>query len=84
MSLRCVLNRHLDAASVLPDHGADVDLGEQNGRVPLVSTNGRRNLEAMRLLFERGATRTCRMVHSGFCHITHRTMDDLKSYDWVL
>ena len=46
---------HLDAASVLLGHGADVTLGDRDGRIPLVRAYDCRNLEAMRLLLERGA-----------------------------
>jgi hypothetical protein len=46
---------HLDAARVLLDHGADVNMGNQSGKPPLVTAYRRRNLEAMRLLLEYGA-----------------------------
>ena len=47
--------RHLDAASVLLDHDADMNLGDRDGRTPLVRAYDCRNLDAMRLLLARGA-----------------------------
>jgi len=46
---------HLDAARVLLHHGADVNLGDRDGRIPIVRAYDCRNLEAMRLLLGSGA-----------------------------
>ena len=46
---------NLEIASVLLDHGANTDLEDQDGRLPLVRAYDRRNIEAMRLLLEYGA-----------------------------
>jgi len=46
---------HLGVAGVLLDHGADMNLGDRDGRIPLVMAYDCRNVEAMRLLLERGA-----------------------------
>jgi len=48
---------HLDAARVLLNHGADKNLGDQDGKTPLAIAFDRGNLEAMQLLLERGANR---------------------------
>jgi ankyrin repeat protein len=46
---------NLEIAHVLLDHGANTNLEDQDGRVPLVKAYDRRNVEAMRLLLEHGA-----------------------------
>ena len=46
---------HLDAARVLLHHGANVNLGDRDGRIPIVRAYDCRNLEAMRLLLGSGA-----------------------------
>jgi ankyrin repeat protein len=46
---------HLDTARVLLDHGADVNLENQDGKTPLVKAYRRRNLETMGLLLQHGA-----------------------------
>ncbi|KAI0285510.1 hypothetical protein BC826DRAFT_1109310 [Russula brevipes] len=45
---------HLDAARVLINHGADVNLGDQRKRSPLLIAYNRKDLGAMRLLLEHG------------------------------
>ncbi|KAI0288055.1 hypothetical protein BC826DRAFT_721137 [Russula brevipes] len=50
-----VYMEHLDTARVLLNHGADVDLEDQDGKTPLVLAYRHRNLEAMGLLLEHGA-----------------------------
>jgi ankyrin repeat protein len=47
-------NGHLDAARLLLDHGADVNLSK-GGRIPLRRAYEGRHLEVMRLLLEHGA-----------------------------
>ena len=68
-----LFTKHLDAASVLLDHGADVSLGDRDGRIPLVRAYDCRNLEAMRLLLEHGATPDVRYGSFGFLshHASH-------------
>ncbi|KAI0280253.1 hypothetical protein BC826DRAFT_963212 [Russula brevipes] len=56
---------HLDTARVLLDHGADVNLGNQNGKPPLVTAYRRGNLECMRLLLEHGANPDVQYDHYG-------------------
>ncbi|KAI0289215.1 ankyrin repeat-containing domain protein [Russula brevipes] len=56
---------HVDAARVLLDHGADVDMGNQSGKPPLVTAYKLRNLEAMGLLLEHGANPDVRYDGSG-------------------
>ncbi|KAI0280250.1 hypothetical protein BC826DRAFT_1112292 [Russula brevipes] len=46
---------HLDTARVLLNHGADVNLEDEDGTTPLVLAYRDRNLEAMGLLLEHGA-----------------------------
>ncbi|KAI0288057.1 hypothetical protein BC826DRAFT_721154, partial [Russula brevipes] len=46
---------HLDIARLLLDRGADVNLGNEDGKPPLVTAYDRRNLETMALLLEHGA-----------------------------
>ena len=69
-----LFTKHLDAASVLLDHGADVNLGDQDGRVPLVRTYDCQNLEAMRLLLECGANPDVQYGSFGFLlqHASYR------------
>ena len=69
-----LFNGHLDAASVLLDHGADMTLGDRDGRVPLVRTYDCWNLEAMRLLLKRGANPDVRYGSFGFLshHASYR------------
>ena len=50
-----VCTGNLEIASVLLDHGANTELGDRDGRLPLVRAYDCRNPEAMRLLLEYGA-----------------------------
>jgi len=54
--IRCILDWLLDAVSLLLDHGADVNLTNDNGRTPLCeAAHHGRYLEVIRLLLDRGA-----------------------------
>ena len=57
---------HLDAAILLLDHGADLNMAAHEGtRTPLCSAYSGRHMEVMRLLLERGADVDAKYDHYG-------------------
>ena len=71
---------HLDSARVLLDHGADKNLGDQDGKTPLAMAVDPENLEAVRCCWSAELTETCRTVPMDFCYMAHRAVDKLELY----
>jgi ankyrin repeat protein len=58
-------NGHLDSVRLLLDHGADTNLEDHVGKVPLLRAYEYINLEAMQLLLEHGADAGARHISFG-------------------
>ena len=61
---------HLNAVSLLLDHGADLNMTDNHGWTALCAAYGGRHLEVMRLLLDRGAAADVQFDVVGF--ITHK------------
>ena len=62
---------HLGIAGILLAHGADVDLGNNKGKTPLVASDFHRIFDAMWLLLEHGAVAD--MEYDEYGLISHDT-----------